>query len=99
MQKMMEDIEEIKNFVRFMAISGDKSLLEVLEDEFGDEEGWKIDAYSELDGETSTRAIAKKLPVSRPTLLSTLGDWREKGLVTKRKQGKYDKFVSEDLID
>lgn len=95
----MEDIEEIKNFVRFMAISGDKSLLDVLSEEFEGEEDWKINAYSELDGETSTRSIAESLSVSRPTLLRTLRDWREKGIVTKRKQGKYDKFVSEDLID
>lgn len=92
-EEFLELMKENNQLLRFLALSEFRPSVP----EYFDEE-WEMTLYEMLDGEKTTREIAKNLSKSRLTVLKRLNRWRDQGIVRQVKQGKYDKLASLETL-
>lgn len=93
LSEIKESIKDVRNWLRLMNQQTAKS---VLEDALTKD--WERRLYESLDGETPTRKLVEEVPVSRVTIMKRLKDWRELGVVSQGKHGRYDKIISLETL-
>lgn len=93
LSEIKESIKDVRNWLRLM---NQQTVKSVLEDTLAKD--WEKQLYESLDGETATRELVEDVSVSRPTIMKRLKDWRELGIVSQGKQGRYDKIISLKIV-
>ncbi len=91
LQTLVDIQRQNQAWLKFLAMDKVRDFIADLED-------WEKLLYESLNGERTTRELARKVSKARLTILRRLDRWKKLGLVTQGSQGKYDKLISLDLL-